>query len=123
MRKKRRRLTLIEIVIVMSLIAMVMGVLAYNYQGSLDEGKVFKSEQAISKITSILTLALAEDPELGSSLSENWYQIVLRSPLINDPKQLARDGWGDEFNVTYEEGRVEVHSRKLDEYKAKRRSR
>ncbi len=47
---KRRYITLIEIMIVMFLIALITGVLAYNYRGSLDEGKAFKTKTGLAML-------------------------------------------------------------------------
>ena len=58
---KRRYITLIEIMIVMFLIALITGVVAYNYRGSLDEGKAFKTRAAIDKLETILNLKVSEN--------------------------------------------------------------
>ena len=53
---KKRYITLVEMMIVMFLIAMITGVIAYNYTGSLEEGKAFKTKAGIQKIETILAL-------------------------------------------------------------------
>lgn len=116
---KKRYITLIEIMIVMFLIALITGVIAYNYRGSLDEGKAFKTKAAIEKLETILNLRVAEDPGLQDSISspQVWQDIVKNSPLVSNANALLKDGWGGDFNVsTDNSGAIRVHSRKYDDY-------
>ena len=75
-KKRRRFVTLIEIMIVMFLIALITGVIAYNYRGSLDEGKAFKTSAAIDKIETILNLEIAKNPALRDNISNNWKELI-----------------------------------------------
>jgi general secretion pathway protein G len=121
---RRRFVTLIEIMIVMFLIALITGVIAYNYRGSLDEGKAFKTKAGMSKIETILNLELAKNPGLRDEISNNWYEIVATSPLVHDPKSLAIDGWGEPYQVSIdpETQAIVVTSKKFDEYQKTHRS-
>lgn len=112
----RRYVTLIEMLIVMFLIAMIIGVVALNYQGALEEGKAFKSKAGKDKIENILTLAVSQDPNLEQGIETGWKEIIRKSPLITNPEDLIKDGWGDEYQVTVESGKVKVTSTKYDEY-------
>ena len=115
---QRRFVTLIEIMIVMFLIALITGVIAYNYRGSLDEGKAFKSKAGIEKLETILNLEASKNPQLASSIQSNWQEVVRRSPLVQDPNSLIRDGWGEEYQVTTDDnGNIRVESRKFEEYR------
>lgn len=117
MKIKRRFVTLIEMMIVMFLIALITGVVAYNYRGTLEEGKVFKTKTGIEKLETILNLEIAKNPELGKSIKSNWQGIVLNSPLVHDPKALILDGWGQPYDVdTDENGAVRVTSARYNEY-------
>ena len=115
-RKTKRRITLIEIMIVMFLIAMITGVLAYNFQGTIDKGKAFKTKEAISKVEAILTLRLAEDPDLSEDIESNWKEIIQGSPLVHDPSALEKDGWGGPFQVHMIHGNVKVTSARYEQY-------
>ena len=111
---KRRYITLIEIMIVMFLIALITGVIAYNYRGSLEEGKAFKTKAAIDKLETILNLKLSENPELPIS---DWQNMVRGSPLVSNPDALIKDGWGFIYNVGLDDnGNVRVSSGRYDEY-------
>lgn len=114
---KKRRITLIEIMIVMFLIALIAGVITYNYRGSLDEGKAFKTRAAIDKVETILNLSVAEDPSLMDHISSEWPRIIQNSPLVKNPDDLIKDGWGVPLQVSSEGNVIHVRSAKLDEYK------
>lgn len=114
---KRRMITLIEIMIVMFLIALIMGVLAYNYRGSMDEGKAFKTKAAIEKVETILNLAVSENPDKLNSISSDWQTMIRSSPLVSNPNNLLVDGWGTPFHVYVDEqGVVHVSSQKYEDY-------
>ena len=115
--KSQQGMTLIEIMIVMFLIALITGVVAYNYRGSLDEGKAFKTKAGMEKVEMILNLRAANDPEILESLDKNWQQVIKQDPLVKDSKALIKDGWGDDYEVTVENNVITVQSKKYDEYK------
>lgn len=114
---KRRYITLIEIIIVMFLIALITGVIAYNYRGSLDEGKAFKTRAAIEKLQTILNLQAAEDPTFLEDIQGRWENVVKKSPLVHNADALIRDGWGDKYQVEVDEsGSIRVKSQKYEDY-------
>lgn len=117
----RRYITLVEILIVMALIAMILGVVAFNYQGALDEGRAFETRGNIEKVRTILTLRLASDPALIDTIPEKWKDYVKNSPLVQGGSdKVTKDGWGEELRVTVEqmeEGPViNVKSSRLEAY-------
>jgi Tfp pilus assembly protein PilE len=116
---QRRYITLIEIMIVMFLIAIITGVIAYNYRGSLEEGKAFKTATAIQKVETILNMEVARNPESAKGMSTEWEKYVIASPLVHDARALTVDGWGEryEVHVDPESGAVKVSSKRLDEYR------
>ncbi len=128
-KRKKRAVTLIEMIVVMLLIATITGALAYNYNASLAEGKAFKTREGISRIKTILALALAENSELNpSELGSHWQDYVTSSPLAGKADDLLKDGWGKPYEVTFEDKNGEqviiVSSRNLDAFDAsKKRSR
>jgi type II secretory pathway pseudopilin PulG len=114
---QRRFVTLIEMMIVMFLIALITGVVAYNYRGSLDEGKAFKTKVAIEKIETILNLEVAKHPEIRENIETEWKGVISNSPLVQDPKALLKDGWGDDYEVEIDEnGTIRAKSKQYDEY-------
>lgn len=111
---KRRCITLIEIIIVMFLIATITGVIAYNYRGSMEEGKAFKTKAGIEKLQTILSLKAAEEEDFQI---DTWKTVVSESPLVHNPEALVKDGWGKDFTVTMsDEGEILIHSEKYRDY-------
>lgn len=115
---KRRFVTLIEMMIVMFLIALITGVVAYNYRGTLEEGKAFKSKAGIEKLQTILSLAMADNPDADFS-GDGWKAYVTSSPLVQNAKALIKDGWGEDYTVETDNNTntINVHSNKFDAYK------
>lgn len=117
MKYKRRYITLIEMMIVMFLIALITGVIAFNYRGALEEGKAFKTKTGIEKLETILSLKIAETPNAADDMETRWRDYVADSPLVQNPKTIIKDGWGQEYKVSMENGRVVVTSEKYETYK------
>jgi general secretion pathway protein G len=116
---RKRFITLVEMMIVMFLIAMITGVIAYNYTGSLDEGKAFKTKSGMDKIRTVLDLHLATHPQEAESIESRWKGIVGDSPLVKNAGDLVNDGWGGEYKVSRtSEGEIEITSDKYKEYQA-----
>lgn len=116
---KKRFITLVEMMIVMFLIAMITGVIAYNYTGSLEEGKAFKTKAGIEKIHTVLDLYLATHPEDRDNIDTRWKEIVANSQLVKSPGELIKDGWGYEYQVSKDQqGDIEIKSSKYDAYQA-----
>lgn len=119
---RKRYVTLVEMMIVMFLIAMIIGVIAYNYTGSLDEGKAFKTKAGIDKIHTVLDLYLATHPEERDNIDTEWKNILRRSQLVKNADDLSKDGWGDDYQVSTrgQDGEIEIISKKYNEYQAKK---
>ncbi len=126
-KRKKRAVTLIEMIVVMLLIATITGALAYNYNASLSEGKAFKTREGISRIKTILALSLAEDNELNpSEIDSQWQSLVQHSPLAGKSKDLLTDGWGKPYEVRCVEDDGEqiitVRSESLESFEKQKKS-
>ncbi len=121
MKKKRRCITLIEVMIVMLLIALFTGVVAYNYSGSLEVGKANTTKMAMEKLENTLALILAENPDQMDYVDTDWQNMVRNSAIVKNPDSLIKDGWGKTFEVSVDTRTDEIiiYSRKLDEYQRK----
>jgi len=117
-KKKKRPVTLIEIMIVILLIGMIGGALAFNMRGSLDKGKVFKSEQNANRVYDIVMMAYAtgEIKFEDCTKKESVMEVLEKSPLVKDPNKLFQDGWGEELQLaTKDNGKdLHVYSRKAE---------
>ncbi len=121
MNKKRKRpLTLLEIMIVIFLIGLIGSVIGYNMKGSLDEGKAFKTKQAMSQIREILLLEVAK----GATIDEvtGAPELFLKRAMITkNPEALIKDGWGKKIEVTAKgNDDISVKSESLEKYEAKK---
>lgn len=114
---KRRYITLIEMIIVITLIGIIMGALAWRYTGALDKGKAFKTETAMARLETILNLAVAERPGVIDDIDSEWKKIVEQSPLVDDPNKLIYDGWGSEYDVSVEDGEITIRSDNYENYR------
>ena len=98
-RKRRLSVTLIEMIIVMILIATITGALAYNYQKSLDKGRLFATKQRAERLRAILTLYFSERPDdIGKRT--DWSNIIDESGL-GPPKaeDILKDDFGEIFTI------------------------
>lgn len=107
--KKKRAITLIELLIVILLIGIIGGALAFNMKGSLNKGKVFKTEEGMRTIKDILLLEVAQGKTLEDAAT-NWQACVRASPLVGRPEELVKDGWGYEYKVSVKDDDIDVQS-------------
>jgi general secretion pathway protein G len=99
--KKKRALTLIEIMVVLFIITIVTSVIGVNMKGTMKEGKAFKSEKGSKQIYDILSLEIAKNPELIPLMMENPETILKNSGIVTDAKKSLVDGWGEPFALKF----------------------
>lgn len=119
--KKKRSITLIELLIVILLIGIIGGALAFNMKGSLDKGKVFKTEEGMRAIKDILYLEMANSGRSVNDVIADWDAIVDASPLAGKPEQLKKDGWGYTYVLRAKGDDIEISSPGLSQKNAKRK--
>ncbi len=121
MKRKKRAITLMEIMIVILLIGLISSVVGYNMKGSLDKGKAFKSKQGAEKIRETL---LFESIDKGvalnnfvttSTASQEYVDYLLQSGLFKNKKDCL-DGWNQPYTVTVKDDELYVESAKLKDY-------
>lgn len=118
---RKRAFTLLEIMIVIFLIGLIGSVIGFNMKGSLDEGKAFKSKQAIQQVEDILTMQLAEGEVTAEEIREDFLVCLEKCNLIKSPETLSKDGWNQRFIVTVDgQGQVHARSEKYNTYLAKK---
>lgn len=98
-RRGKRSVTLIEIMIVILLIGMIGGALAFNMRGSMDKGRVFKSEQNASRVYDALMMEYARGEFTLDQIIEKKVDIVSKSPFIKEPAKILKDGWGEDLKI------------------------
>lgn len=120
--KKKYSLTLLEIMIVIFLIGLIGSVIGYNMKGSLDEGKAFRTEQAVNQIHDVLLMEIAKGA-LVDDVVQHPANYLSNSGLVKDPRKLLKDGWGEEFVIT-PRGKSDIYivSERYKKYKSNKRS-
>jgi general secretion pathway protein G len=99
--KMKRALTLIEMIVVLMLLTMITGALAYNYKGSLNKGKEFEKKEMLSRIHAILEIALANGEITSQEQANKWDEIVTASPLVKDGEKMSKIGKAANLKVVY----------------------
>lgn len=121
-KRKKRTLTLIEMMIVILLITLVTGVVGYNMKGALDRGKAFRTEAAQNQLRELLILRAAETGQslerLLSFSKEGLKKELDGVGLAKDTASLLKDGWGEDFELRLTRDRrdVQILSKRLDRY-------
>ena len=108
--------------IVISLIAIIGGVLSYNLKGALDKGKAFKTEQAQNQIREALQLVCSEVTETPEEIAGDPQKFLGISDMVKKPEELIKDGWNTEMKITYndETQEFEASSENLNKYNEKK---
>ncbi|WP_213358257.1 type II secretion system protein [Chlamydiifrater phoenicopteri] len=117
MRKQKRikrSITLIELMVVVSLIGIIGGALAFNMKGSINKGKLFQTEQNCAKVYDILMMEYALSSDSLEDIVRNKQQIVKESAIGKDSSKLLKDAWGEELvvRVCNDGEDLEVYSKK-----------
>ena len=121
MQKKKRPITLVEMMVVIFIIGLIVSVIGFRYQGGLEKGKAFKTETSIDKVETILNLHVAEYPNSIDSIEGKWKEIIKNDPLVKDAGALIKDGWGEDLQIELDNNHnIHVRSRNLENYKQKK---
>ena len=120
MKRKKRSLTLLEIIIVIFLITLITGAIGYNMKGALDKGRAFRTEQAKEQLSNLLLICL-EEGETGEAILKNPAGMLRKYGLAKDPNKLVQDGWGHPFEIRIHKNRREfiIKSNSQEAYKKK----
>ncbi len=116
---KKRAMTLLEIMIVIFLIGMITSVIGYNMKGSIDKGKVFKTEESQKQIRDLLLLEAVKSSKSLEEISKNPRRYLEDSGMPKNVDKLLKDGWGDPFLIepTSDKKDLVVFSKNLENYK------
>jgi prepilin-type N-terminal cleavage/methylation domain-containing protein len=128
MQKKKRALTLLEIMIVIVLIALITGVVGYNMKGALDKGRDFRTDRAKEQLRDLLLYRVAErglDLERIVRDSRLLEEELRATGLTKNVNDLLKDGWGENFEIKLSRDKrdIEVFSKRQKAYKDKTNSR
>lgn len=118
--KKKSCFTLLEIIIVIFLITLITGAIGYSMKGTLDKGKVFRTEQAIEQLRDLFLMCLAEG-ENPDDIIRAPEEVIKKYGLAKNPKKIIEDGWGEKFHIAYVKRQKDftISSENLVKYKTK----
>jgi len=127
---KKRSLTLFEVMIVIFIIGIIGSVVGYNMRGSLDQGKAFKTKEAISKVYNIVQMEMSskEIDELAGSDSDairgKVTEVLKSSGFVSKPDHLVEDGWKEPLVFTVEkhggENEIRMSSNRYEKFYQKK---
>jgi len=123
-RRRKRAITLLEIMIVIFLIGLIGSVIGYNMRGSLEEGKAFKTKHAQDQIKDILLLEVAKGKDIDYVV-QNAEQCLEESKLVKDVEVMMKDGWNAPFDIhrgSRDKNDIEVVSDNLEKYNDKKKN-
>ena len=113
--KKKHPLSIIEIMIVISIIAIVGSVMTHNMKGSLTKGRAFKTESASKQAYDILSLELSSGSTIKQIINSPE-TILVESGLVKSPKKILQDGWGNNFEIIKtEDDNFILYSKEMDQ--------
>lgn len=115
MKKKRRCVTMVEMLIVIALIGIIGGALAYNLGGGLRKGQEFRTEQGKKRLKNILYYEIYERMRDPAVVAESWIEYVEGSSLRDRSmplEDIITDAYGQEYEVAFDEesGEIIVYS-------------
>jgi type II secretory pathway pseudopilin PulG len=116
--KKKNSFTLLEIMIVIFLIGLIGSVIGYNMRGSLEKGKVFRTEEGIKQVHDILLLQIAEGADIQKVVKRPIVYLK-NSKLVKDPEKMILDGWNKKLVFEEDDGDILIRSESLEAYKEK----
>jgi len=117
--KQKRAFTLLEIMIVIFLIGLIGSVIGYNMKGSMDEGKAFKTEQAMKQLDDIFELAIAKGFP-ASDIKDDPEKYLADSGLVKKPGNLMKDGWGKRFDIEVHDDSLTISSTNYNRFLSKK---
>lgn len=111
-KNKKRPVTLIEIMIVILLIGLIGGALAFNMRGSVDKGKLFKTEQNCLRVYDTLMMEYAKGELTLQQIVADKTKIMEASLLVKDGVKLLKDAWGKDLEIQIDKDNLVIFSQK-----------
>jgi type II secretory pathway pseudopilin PulG len=122
-KNRKRSVTLIEIMIVILLIGLIGGALAFNMRGSMDKGKLFKTEQNCARVYDALMMEYAKGEKSLDEIVEDKERILENSPLVKGGKKILKDAWGNDLTIVVSGDELQIFSAKAQEIENAQRTR
>ncbi len=107
-KRKKRSLTLLEMMVVIFLIGLIGSVVGVNMKKSMDKAKEFRTQNAKRQIEEIIGLEIAKGDKTPEEILSNPEYYIRQSGLVRDAKKTLADGWGKPFIIADDEDKGEV---------------
>ncbi|WP_322631931.1 type II secretion system protein [Chlamydia trachomatis] len=98
-KKRKQSITLVEMMVVITLIGIIGGALAFNMRGSLQKGKIFQTEQNCARVYDVLMMEYASGNLSLKEVIANKEAILEDSAWCKEGKKLLKDAWGEDLLV------------------------
>ncbi len=109
-KKKKRSMTLLEIMVVIFIIGIIGSVIGYNMKGSMKKGKQFKTDYAAAKIAEVLTMECELNGLNPHAVAKDFENVLKESGMVKDVGKLIVDGYGEKYKVSYVKDTFKVTS-------------
>lgn len=104
MKKTKQSLTLIEIMVVITLIGIIGSVLGVNMKKSMDRAKAFKAKAHAQKIEDSLNIYFAENNVTPDEVIANAATILSDSGFFKDDRFILIDPYGEPIEIVFDNG-------------------
>lgn len=98
-KKRKQSITLVEMMVVITLIGIIGGALAFNMRGSLQKGKIFQTEQNCARVYDVLMMEYASGNLSLKEVIANKEAILEDFAWCKEGKKLLKDAWGEDLLV------------------------
>lgn len=121
-KRRKRAMTLLEIMIVIFIIGIISSVIGYNMKGSLSKAKAFKTVEGMKKILEIFELELAQGSTTLEEIAEVPEEVLDQSGLVASGHDLFKDGWGQRYQLKISStGKIVLKSKAYEGYLSKQK--
>jgi prepilin-type N-terminal cleavage/methylation domain-containing protein len=121
-RKRKRSMTLLEVMIVIFIIGIISSFVGYNMKGSLTRAKAFKTVEGMKKIKEIFELEIAQGSATLEDISVSPHEVLEGSGLVSNSKEMLKDGWGKPYDIKVNSrGNIVIKSSSYDQYQSKQK--
>lgn len=103
--RRRRGMTLIEIMVVMVILGLIAGMVGIAVVGAADQARVDRTRTDLSNLQGMLDLYKARHgryPDTGTGL-----KALMDDNILN---KMPQDAWGNDYQYLYEGGKAVVKS-------------
>ena len=118
MKRSKKYITLMEMVVVMTIIASITAIVSFNLKGVLDKSKVFQTKQRQEKLRNVLMSYAIEEGASLDYVKRKWEDIADASVLLKGDSKAKFDAWNKKFIIKIEDDELSINSTHLAKQKS-----